>query len=143
MDTEYLKELAFSYSKERDFNKIQVKWNGKNGKEFDDENDDFRVQLCQFIIPQIDKVNIELIRDLYIEFAKTSEATFGVFMDLNILAQELLTRGGTTYLMDYLKGASHTMDTYMRAGQIHISKDLAREIFSYSAARLLGPIAIT
>jgi len=136
MDPEYLKKLAFSYSKEKDFDKIQVKWNGKHGQEFYDANDNFRIQLCQFIIPQIDKVNIELIRDLYMEFAKTSEATFGVFLDLNILAQELLTRGGTSYLMDYLKGASYTMDTYGRSGQIRINKDLAQEIFSYIQKKL-------
>ena len=136
MDSEYFKKFAFSYSKEKDFDKIQVKWNGKHGQEFEDTNYNFRVQLCQAITSEIDKVNIELIRDLYLEFAKTSEATFGVFLDLNILAQELLTRGGTTYLMDYLKGASYTMDTFGRSGQIRINNDLAKEIFSYIQKKL-------
>jgi hypothetical protein len=74
MDSALFTNIVFNYSREKDFGKIQVKWNGKYGSEFEDENNNFRIQLCEFIFPQIDKVNLELIRDLYMEFAKTSEA---------------------------------------------------------------------
>ena len=114
-----------------DFDKIKLKWNGKYGQEFEDENYDFRVQVCEFVIPQIDKVNIKLIRDLYCETGKTSPMTFGVYLNFHLFADELLKRGGNEYLLDYIRGASHSMDTGISSGRLTISKEQAKNLLNY------------
>ncbi len=114
-----------------DFDKIKLKWNGKYGQDFEDENYNFRIQLCEFIVPQIDTVNIELIKDLYCETGKTSPMTFGVYHNFHLFANELLKRGGKKYLLDYISGASHSMDTSMSSGRLTISAETAKEILDY------------
>ncbi len=114
-----------------DFDRIKLKWNGKYGQDFIDDNYDFRMQVCEFVVPKIDKVSIELIRDLYSETAKTSPMTFGVYNKFHLFADELLKRGGTKYLLDYIRGASHSMDTAMSSGRLTISKQFAKELLDY------------
>lgn len=72
-----------------DFDRIKMVWNGKYGNEFDDKNYDFRTQLCEFLIPQLDTAKLELIRDLYLETGKSSEMTFGVYLNFHLFAQQL------------------------------------------------------
>jgi hypothetical protein len=114
-----------------DFNKIQMKWNGKYGQDFVDDNYDFLMQVCESIIPRIDEVSIELIRDLYCETGKTSPMTFGVYNKFHLLADELLKRGGKEYLLDYIRGASHSMDTGMSSGRLTLSNEQAKELLDY------------
>lgn len=114
-----------------DFDRIKMVWNGKYGNEFDDKNYNFRTQLCEFLIPQLDTVKLELIRDLYCEMGKSSEMTFGVYLNFHLLAQQLLQRGGTQYLLDYIKGASHTMDTGISSGRINLTKERAKELLDF------------
>ena len=114
-----------------DFDRIKMVWNGKYGNEFADEHYDFRTQLCEFLIPKLDTVKLELIRDLYCETGKSSEMTFGVYINFHLFAQQLLQRGGTEYLLDYIKGASHTMDTVMSSGRISLTKERASELLKY------------
>lgn len=125
-----LQKFIDNYSS-ADFDKIKLKWNGEYGQIFEDENYDFRLRVCEFIIPQIDKVNIKLIRDLYCETGKTSPMTFGVYLKFHLFADELLKRGGTEYLLDYIRGASHSMDTGMRSGVLTISKEQAKKLLDY------------
>jgi hypothetical protein len=136
MDIENLERIAFHYSRKEDFEKIEFQWNGMFGHAFKDANYGFRVQLCEFIYSQIDKVKIELIRDLYIEFGKSSEASFSAYLKMNLLGQELLNRGGTMYVMDYLEGASYSVDAYATSAGIQISKELAKQILSYIEEKL-------
>jgi hypothetical protein len=114
-----------------DFDKIQMKWNGKYGQDFMDDNYDFRMQVCENVIPIIDKVNIELIRDLYCETGKTSPMTFGVYTKFHLFADELLKRGGREYLLDYIRGASHSMDTGLSSGRLTISNEQAKVLLEY------------
>lgn len=114
-----------------DFDRIKLEWNGKYGQEFVDDNYDFRIQVCEFVVPQIDKVNIELIRDLYLETGKTSPLTFSVYNKFHLFADELLKRGGKEYLLDYIRGASHSMDTGMSSGRLTISNEQANELLEY------------
>ena len=111
-----------------DFDRIKLVWNGKYGQDFVDDNYDFRMQVCEFVVPQIDKVNIELICDLYLETAKTSPLTFSVYNKFHLFADELLKRGGTDYLLDYIRGASQSMDTGMSSGRLTISKEQAKNL---------------
>ena len=114
-----------------DFDRIKMVWNGKYGNEFEDKNYNFRTQLCEFLIPQLDTVKLELIRDLYCETGKSSEMTFGVYNSFHLFAQQLLQRGGSQYLLDYIKGAAHTMDTAMSSGRISLTKERASELLKY------------
>ena len=114
-----------------DLDRIKLVWNGKYGQDFVDDNYDFRMQVCEFVVPQIEKVNLDLMRDLYCETGKTSPMTFGVYSNFHLFADELLKRGGTKYLLDYIRGASHSMDTGMSSGRLTISKQLAKELFDY------------
>ena len=114
-----------------DFDRIKMVWNGKCGNEFADEHYDFRTKLCEFLIPQLDTVKLELIRDLYCETGKSSEMTFGVYINFHLFAQQLLQRGGTEYLLDYIKGASYTMDTGLASGRIKLTKERARELLEF------------
>lgn len=114
-----------------DFDRIKLVWNGKYGQDFVDDNYDFRMQICEFVVPQIDKVNIDLIRDLYCETGKTSPMTFGVYNKFHLFADELLKRGGKKYLFDYIRGASHSMDTGISSGILTISRQTAKELLDY------------
>ncbi len=114
-----------------DFDRIKLVWNGKYGQDFVDDNYDFRMQVCEFVVPQIDKVEIELIRDLYCETGKTSPMTFGVYTKFHLFADELLKRGGRDYLLDYIRGASHSMDTGMSSGRLTISNEQAKSLLMY------------
>ncbi|MES2617726.1 MAG: hypothetical protein V4613_07605 [Bacteroidota bacterium] len=114
-----------------DFDRIKLIWNEKEGKEFEDKNFGFRTQVCEFVVPQIGKVNIDLIRDLYLETAKTSPFIFGIYSKFHLFADELLKRGGTKYLLDYIRGASYSMDTGMSSGRLTISKQQAKELLDY------------
>lgn len=107
-----------------DFDRIRVMWNGKYGQEF-------RQEVCEFVIPQIEKVNILLIRDLYCETAKTSPMTFGIYLNFHFFANELLVRGGNEYLLDYIRGASHSMDTALSSGRLTISKEQAKKLLTH------------
>lgn len=130
MNGQELQTYIDNYTK-ADFDRIKLVWNGKYGQDFVDDNYDFRMQVCEFVVPQIDKVNLELIRDLYCETGKTSPMTFGVYNKFHLFADELLKRGGTKYLLDYIRGASHSMDTGISSGRLTISKQLAKELLDY------------
>lgn len=130
MTNQELQAFADNY-KPADFDRIRYDWNGKYGHEFHDNNYDFRMKLCQFLIPQIDKVNIELVRDLYAETTKSSEATFSIYMNIQIYAQELLRRDWKKYLMDYMKGGTYGMDSYLGIGRIELDRVTAQQILDY------------
>ena len=130
MTQQEFQTFADNYTSD-DFDRIKMVWNGKYGNEFEDKNYDFRTQLCEFIIPQLDTIKLELIRDLYCETGKSSEMTFGVYNSFHLFAQQLLQRGGTEYLLDYIKGASHTMDTGISSGRITLTKEKAKELLDF------------
>jgi len=135
MTDKELQVFADNY-KSTDFYKIQYNWNGKYGQEFHDNNYDFRIKLCQYLIPQINNVNIELVRDLYAETTKTLKATFSIYMNIHIYAQELLRRDWKKYLMDYMQGGTYGMDPYLGIGRIEIGKEVAQQILDFMISTL-------
>ncbi|SHF70421.1 hypothetical protein [Pedobacter caeni] len=135
MTDKELQIFANNY-KPTDFSKIRYDWNGKFGHEFQDPNYEFRMALCQFLIPQIDKISIELVRDLFVETAKTSKATFSIYLNIHIYAQELLRRDWEKYLLDYLEAGTYGMDSYIGIGRIEIEKETAQSIFDYMTTTL-------
>lgn len=122
-----------------DFDRISFQWEGGMGGDFKCKNLSFRMELCQFLIPQLHKTNIDLLRDLYLEVGKTSEYTFGCYMNFHLLAQEFLERGGIAYLTAYLEGASHTMDTVGMSSRIMLSKERAKQLLAYFDEKMNNP----
>lgn len=130
MTDQELQTFVNNYTK-NEFDRIALKWNGKFGEDFIDDNYDFRMKVCEFVVNQIEQVSIELVRDLYCETGKTSPMTFSVYNKFHLFADELLKRGGKEYMLDYFRGASHSMDTGIRSGMLTISKQQAKELLSY------------
>jgi hypothetical protein len=122
--------------KPSDFGLIRYDWNGKYGSDFHDSNYDLRIKLCQFLLPQIEKVNIDLIRDLYAEMTRASEATFSIYLNIHIYAQELLRRDWRKYLTDYMKGGSYGMDAFMGIARIDVGKEMAQQILEHITVTL-------
>jgi hypothetical protein len=119
-----------NYSKD-DFEKIRFDWNGKYGNEFHDNNYDFRMSLCEFLLPEIETANIELVRDLYSETTKSSKATWSIYTKIHIYAQELLRRNWKKYLHDYMRGGSYGMDSFIAIARVEIDKTIARQILDH------------
>jgi len=138
MDSQEFETFADNYTS-KDFERISFKWEGGYGAEFKDKNCAFRIQLCEFLIPRLNKTKLELIRDLYLEEGKTSEYTLGCYTKFHLLGQELLERGGITYLTVYLNGAKHTMDTALSSSKISLSKERARELLAYFDVKMKNP----
>ncbi len=130
MDKINFQSFIESYNPEG-FEKIKFDWNGKHANDLKDNNLTFRTELINFIIPVINSVNIELIRDLFIESAKFSKQAWGVTKYFNILGQELILRDYKKYLLSYLEGALYSMDTHLDSCRINIPRDLAEEIYNY------------
>ena len=138
MTPEKFQTFADNYTS-GDFDQIRFKWKGGYGEDFKDENLGFRILLCEYLIPKLQQVKLDLIKDLYLEIGKTSEYTFGCYINFNLLGQELLERGGTAYLTVYLQGAAHTMDTAITSSKIILSNERATELLNYFDAKMKNP----
>ncbi|HEY1200324.1 MAG TPA: hypothetical protein VGE79_05055 [Niastella sp.] len=138
MTPEKFQSFADNYTHE-DFDRISFRWEGGYGDELKDKNIDFRMQLCEWLLPQIHQVRLELLKDLYLEIGKASEYTLGCYIRFHLLGQELLERGGTTYLKAYLQGAANTMDTALVSSKIQLSKDRAIELLEYFDYKMKNP----
>lgn len=110
---------------------LELKWNGKFGAKCKDDNYIFRQQIARIVCDQIHTVNLDLIRDLFIELGKVAQVSFVVFNNYHILAQELLERGGSSYLFDYVCAAHISFDTFLSTANIQLSPERAQEILSY------------
>lgn len=130
MDKQQLQAFAEKYT-HADFDKIKFDWNGERGEDFSDGNYGFRMELCEYLTPLLPTTHLELVRDLYVELAKHAQESFSLYPKFYLFAQELLARGGTTYLLDYLDGAACSMDTHIASSRINISKTQAMEMLAY------------
>jgi hypothetical protein len=135
MSPQELQNFADFYKSE-DFEKIHYDWNGEFGQHFFDNNQAFRIELCRFLTPQIKTIKVELIRDIYTEETKASGASFCIYENIHIYAQEMLLRDWKKYLIDYLEGGAHGMDSYVSIGRIEIPKEVAKQIANHMATAL-------
>ena len=131
MDDDKLQSFADNYDVKTDFKRIEYLPVKKANGNYQDPNRDFRIQLCEFLIPKIDTANSQLIRDLFVEEAKATDIIFAVYLNIHVLAQELLKRDWKKYIHDYLEAGSHSMDAYLGIGRIKIDKEIARQIHSF------------
>jgi hypothetical protein len=54
-----------------------------------------------------------------------------VYRSYHLFAQEILNRGRTKYLLNYLKGASQSFDTGLASGRINLTNMEKQEILDY------------
>jgi hypothetical protein len=87
-----------------DLARIQFKWNGKHSEEFRDENEAFRSKVFAAVIDDIAAAPIILVRDLFCAETQWAVEAWCIKEDVDVLAKNLLRRGGTIYLDDYLEG---------------------------------------
>lgn len=125
-----IKKFITEYSNS-DFERIKFDWNGKHGDKLVDPNMDFRMEVCEFLIKDFSIANDELILDLYQELSKSSKETWEVYRSYHLFAQEILNRGRTKYLLNYLKGASQSFDTGLASGRINLTNEEKKEILDY------------
>lgn len=125
-----IKKFIKEYSNS-DFARIKFDWNGKHGGDLEDPNMDFRMEVCEFLIKDFSIANDELVLDLYQELSKSSKETWGVYRSYHLFAQEILNRGRTKYLLNYLKGASQSFDTRLARGRINLTNEEKEEILKY------------
>ena len=116
---------------ESDFDKIKFDWNGKHGDELKDPNMDFRMEVCEYLIKDFSIASDNLILDLYQELSKSSKETWGVYRSYHLFAQEILNRGRTKYLLNYLQGAGQSFDTSLASGRIELTNDEKKEILDF------------
>ncbi len=125
-----IEKFIIEYSNS-DFKRIRFDWNGKHGDDLEDPNMDFRMEVCEFLIKDFSIANDELILDLYQELSKSSKETWGIYRSYHLFAQEILNRGRTKYLLNYLKGASQSFDTGLASGRINLTNMERQEILDY------------
>jgi hypothetical protein len=125
-----IEKFIKEYSKS-DFDKIKFDWNGKHGDELKDPNMDFRMEVCEYLIKDFSVASNNLILDLYQELSISSKETWGVYRSYHLFAQEILNRGKTKYLLNYLQGASQSFDTSLASGRIELTKDEKKEILDF------------
>jgi hypothetical protein len=124
-----------NYSKD-DFEKIRFDWNGKHADEFHDNNYDFRMSLCEFLVDKLVGVKLELISDLFKELGKSSKETWSVYGKFHLFGQQILKRGTPDNVMDYLFGAVQSFDTVLSSGQLDLTTDQKKKIGEYIKTRL-------
>ncbi len=137
MTEQVLCEFAHGYSPS-DFKHIEFTWDERLGEGLEDPNMGFRMELCECIKDRLEEYSDQLIIDLYMELAKSSVETWGVYEDFHLFANEILSRGGARYFEQYLEGASQSMDTSMSSGELELEPDTIDEILTYIKDRLSG-----
>ncbi|MVX35654.1 MULTISPECIES: hypothetical protein [Myroides] len=110
---------------------LSLDWNGKYGAKFKDENHFFRLQIAEAVCAQLEKVDLSLVRELFITLGQVTKLNFCVYKNYHLLAQELLERGGSDYLFDYLCAAHISFDTYLSTANIRLSEQRKRELLAY------------
>jgi hypothetical protein len=130
-----IEKFIIEYSNS-DFEKIKFDWNGKHGDDLEDPNMDFRMKVCEYLIQDFSIAADKLILDLYQELSKSSKETWGVYRSYHLFAQEVLNRGRTKYLLNYLQGASQSFDTSLASGRIELTDSEKNEILDFINKRL-------
>jgi hypothetical protein len=105
-------ELQFiqSYSSSTGGPRIRFEWNGKRAEGFADRNMEFRNAIREAVLANVAAAPLELVRDLFRAETQCSQEAWGIVDGVGILAEDLVRRGGTAYLDDYLEGKFQSFD---------------------------------
>jgi hypothetical protein len=108
-----LRSFINNYDSRNDFSRICFTWNGRQGSEFKDFNQDFRDKISIFICLNKDiKVPHILLRDLIQEIGRASRNAWGAPEYLFLLSEQLLRETKGIYIETFGEMLFSNMDTY-------------------------------
>lgn len=87
-----------------DEKRIRFDWNGKHAEEFADRNLEFRAAVRETVLAEVTAGPLKLVRDLFRAETQYSREAWSIAVGVSALAEDLLRRGGTRYLADFLEG---------------------------------------
>lgn len=120
---------------EEDLLKVMFDWNGKHADKFVDKNMLFREQVLEVFKKEKSIFSLELIAALYEAETEFARQAWGVNPVVSELAQTLLEKGRTKYVVEYLKGLYRGMDAFIQARQIELSENCLNELLVYCKQR--------
>ena len=110
---------------------IMFDWNGQHSKDFVDRNLGFRRQVLDYFIEHKSEFCLDLICVLYEAETELSREAWAIHPVVSTLAQELLERGRTKYIKEYLLGMGCGMDAYICVRMIKLSAASRKELLEY------------
>lgn len=138
---EAVNEFCARYTSAEGRARIAFAWNGKHAEQFLDANQPFRQRVLKTVLASLDRVPIELVRDLYdAETAWASEAWCVNAEAVRALAEELLTRGGPEFVEDFLRGkCGRGMDAHC-AAYFECPRELAERLLAEVERRIASGV---
>ena len=88
------------------------------------------------VLTQLPTTPIELVRDLFLADTRCSREAWSISLEVRHLADELLRRGGSDYLDDYLEGKFQGTDASMTSSAFNIDLPLAQAMLTAVRERL-------
>lgn len=129
-----IEEFVKSYSEDDEL-RILFAWNGKHAEHFVDENMSVRKEVLKYFELHPKECPIELVAALYGAETEFAKEAWGVNPVVSLLAQEMLERGRSKFVAEYLKGWARGMDAHLQSKQIHLSEECIQELIAYAKGR--------
>jgi hypothetical protein len=121
-----LDEFVNTYSKS-DTRRIRFAWNGLHADQFVDTNAQFRNLVLERVADDIELASDELVRDLYLAVTEYSKEAWAIDSRTPLLAQTLLCRSPSGFLLDYVRGASQSFDAGLATAAIDLPPDVLQQ----------------
>jgi hypothetical protein len=130
-------EFCSRYTSARDRARISFAWNGKHADQFEDANFRFRQRVLKVVLADLHRAPIELVRELYDAETAWAKEAWGVNLQaVRALAEELLTRGGTEFVEDFLAGKFGRGMDASGAAYFQCPRELAERLLAEVERRL-------
>lgn len=95
-----IEEFALSYTTaERD--EFRFQWNGQDSDQFEDENEEIRQWIAEWIVANPERAPLDLIRDVLREDAQWAQQAWRVPAHAGELIAILQARGGAVYADEF------------------------------------------
>jgi hypothetical protein len=127
-----------------DEGRVRFDWNGQHAEGFVDRNMAFREPVRVAVLADVSAAPLELVRDLFRAETECSREAWGIVEDVSVLAEELLRRGGPSYLDDYLAGKFQSFDANLGSAfayDLPLARTMLAEVRSRLAASPDSPKA--
>ncbi len=92
--------------------------------------------ICKHIKDDFSLYPDELIIDLYTALSDVAKATFSVYNNFHLFANEVLKRGHIKYLDIYIDGATKSFDTLLASGAIELERNTIIEIIAHLKTKM-------
>lgn len=128
-----------NYTPDR-FHELMVEWTKNVEYGTEDGLLDFRHAVLEIILPSIGTVNLDLLKDLYLEQAKCAYENCGVHIHFNLVGGELVRRGGEKYLMDFYKGSALCQGSCLISIPFDLDRDKALTALDFLKDKIVKEI---